>query len=293
MFSFWSKKHAAKPLLAAPALRPAAPIIRRPRPELDSTGRRFNGRDVSSGVICFLPWSTSFDLARRLGFVPESFAACYELPPAMASAAPDAIVASLGGLVADAERLLAKAVRTPVIIGYSLGTFPATYLANQLGLQLHAIASADRGDLMIWESPATRALRAMATELGYGREHFEETLKGLNPIENLAHLAPGSTFLFGDGDRYIPQERADALKDAIGQYPNLKSFTVAGGHLQTLFKGSRRVNSLLSRYPVNAFSMSGPSRAASQHPAPRMASPPQSAAAAAQALQPEAHQPRV
>ena len=62
--------------------------------------RRIDGSPASN-VIYFLPWFTPFWFARRAGFAPLDFLAAYEMPPA--------------------------------IVGLSVGTYPATYLANRIG----------------------------------------------------------------------------------------------------------------------------------------------------------------
>ena len=42
--------------------------------------RRVDGNPTSK-VIYFLPWQTSFGVARHVGFTPLDFLACYEMPP--------------------------------------------------------------------------------------------------------------------------------------------------------------------------------------------------------------------
>src|SRR5947207_11646856 len=124
-------------------------LLRRGIPADDRTlaFRRIDANPAST-VIYFLPWHTPFAFARQAGFAPLDFLACYEMPPAIVSSEPKLCVEAMLGLVADAERLLVDrsvAGKEAVIIGLSVGTYPATYLANRIGARLCSVASADRG----------------------------------------------------------------------------------------------------------------------------------------------------
>ena len=127
----------------------------KPSDDQSLTFRRINGRP-SSSVIYFLPWCTSFRLAYHVGLIPLDYLACYEMPPAIVSSQPDLCVQAMLSLIADAEQLLmAHEVRgaDAVIVGLSVGTFPATYLANRIGARLCSVASVDRADLAVWRVP--------------------------------------------------------------------------------------------------------------------------------------------
>src|SRR5438477_11754168 len=118
--------------------------------------RRIDG-NAASKVLYFLPWHTPFGIARQAGLAPLEFLACYEMPAAIVSSEPDLCLRAMLALVTDAERLLAErsiAGKDALIIGLSVGSYPATYLANRIGVRLCAVASADRADLAIWERPA-------------------------------------------------------------------------------------------------------------------------------------------
>jgi len=120
--------------------------------------RRIDG-NLKSKVIYFLPLQTSFSVARQAGFLPLDFLAAYEMPNAIASSEPDLCLEAMLALTEDAQHVLSDnqvAPRDAVIVGLSAGSYPATYLANQIGARLCSVASADRVDLLIWESPAAR-----------------------------------------------------------------------------------------------------------------------------------------
>ena len=164
--------------------------------------RRIDGSPASN-VIYFLPWFTPFWFARRAGFAPLDFLAAYEMPPAIVSSEPAFCVQAMRGLVQDAERLLQKRrIKTEdaVIVGLSVGTYPATYLANRIGARLCSVASADRADLAIWESPATRVVKHRALKKGFRLAHYSEFLQGSHPAQNLTGIAPNSVFVVGQRD---------------------------------------------------------------------------------------------
>jgi len=106
--------------------------------------------------------STSSPGTRLSGIAPLDFLACYEMPAAIVSSEPDLCLQAMLALVMVAERLLAErsiAGKDALVIGLNVGSYPATYLANRIGVRLCAVASADRADLAIWESPAACARR--------------------------------------------------------------------------------------------------------------------------------------
>jgi hypothetical protein len=128
-------------------------LLRRGIPKDDRTlaFRRIDG-DPRSSVIYFLPWGTPFALARRVGMMPLPFLAAYEMPPAIVSSEPELSVRSVIALVADAQEVLKRRKVSPgaaLIVGLSVGTFPAAHLANSIGARLCFVAGADRGDLML------------------------------------------------------------------------------------------------------------------------------------------------
>jgi pimeloyl-ACP methyl ester carboxylesterase len=219
-------------------------LLRRPVSLDDSTvsAIRIDGQKTAVPTIYFLPWNTPYWLAKRLGLIRGPFTACYETAPALVSSEPVRSVLALKKIVADAEALLEslKITGTSVrIVGYSLGSYPATYLANRLQARLYSIAPADRGDLMIWQSPAARKIRERARAKGYRLEDYVEAMAGYNPVENLVGLAPSSTFVVGDCDPFVPAERSLALVEAVKRNcSTAKILKTTGGHVRTLLVGA-------------------------------------------------------
>jgi pimeloyl-ACP methyl ester carboxylesterase len=240
-------------------------LLRRPL-ALDDwtlTSTRIDGLNSAVPVIYFLPWNTPFWIAKKFGLIDSRFTACYELAPALVSSEPARCVEALKRVVEDAEGLLrslnvlCSAVR---IVGYSLGTYPATYLANRLRARLYSIAPADRGDLMIWESPAARIVRKRAQVKGYCLEDYVRAMVGYNPIDNLQGLGPGSAFIVGESDPFVPVQRSRALLNAVKRNScGAHIVRTGGGHVRTLLAGAR--------YLRRELKLSRPSAAVPSHSA--------------------------
>ncbi len=206
-----------------------------------------NGR---APVIGFLPWTTPFRLAAAMSLVPRDYIACYELPSGIVSSEPEVGVEACRRLVEDAIATIVRARVRPSrvsVVGLSLGNGPATYLANRLGARLTSIASGDRGDLLLWQSPGSRHIKEKAIRKGYSLSDFTEAMRGYHPVENLTDLASGSSFVFGTRDELIPKTRRDGLLDALrsGAHAPDISFLDAR-HAGTLVQGALRLVSAQS-----------------------------------------------
>jgi pimeloyl-ACP methyl ester carboxylesterase len=214
-------------------------LLKRGLPADDQTlsFRRIDG-DASAKVIYFLPWHTPFSICRQAGFTPLNYLACYEMPCAIISSNPSLGVEAMRLLVADAEALLADhgiSASEALIVGLSVGTYPAIYLANRIGARVCAVAAADRGDLMLWQSPATRIIKRRAIQRGVRLWQFSKAMLGYHPTQNLAGLARGSVFVVGERDPFIPARRRAGLLEAIERFaPAVHIASIAGGHVKTL-----------------------------------------------------------
>lgn len=210
--------------------------------------RRYDGVP-GSNVVLFLPWNTTYWLARLLGLTGIEFLACYETPGALVSADPSRCTDAMREVLFDSEQLLKKAhVRDPLVIGMSLGSYPATVLANRIGARLISVCSADRGDRMIWESPATKAVKQVAISKGYGLPHYARAMEGLHPVQNLSGIAAGSTFVFARHDALVPRRRTVALASAVRQQaPKARIVHMNLGHVATIITSSALQRQTASR----------------------------------------------
>jgi hypothetical protein len=235
-------------------------LLRRGVPADDRTltFRRIDGA-VQSNVIYFLPWHTPYGFARQAGFAPLDFLAAYEMPPAIVSSEPELSVRAMHALVQDAERLLAErdvAPKDALIVGLSVGTYPAIYLANKIGARLCAVAPADRADLMTWQSPAARIIKRRAIQKGYRLSHFARAMAGCHPVHNLAGIAPESTFVIGRSDPFVPPRRRAAILAAIEKHlPASSVVMLEAGHFATLMAGGRHQLAMLGLSPPRRWRM--------------------------------------
>jgi pimeloyl-ACP methyl ester carboxylesterase len=133
-----------------------------------------------------------------------------------------------------------------LIVGLSAGTYPATYLANRMHARLCSVASADRADLAIWESPATRLVRHRAAKKGFGLADYSAALFGSHPEQNLAGIAPGSLFVVGRYDPFVPAPRLAGLLTAIKRdVPRGQVVQLSAGHFKTLVMSGAYQRALL------------------------------------------------
>lgn len=217
------------------------------QPDFDDTStefRRIDG-DPAGTTVCCLPWRMPYKLACAAGLVPRHrLLACYEMPPAIVSSEPELCIRALNGVVDDAIRVMWRAGLSPedaLVIGLSIGNAAATVLANRTGARLYSIASADRGDLTLWESPASRLIKDRAELKGYSLSDFTQALSGHHTVENLENLGPGSRFIFGLRDEFIPEPRRNGLIEAVGRtLPAAEITYVDAGHIGTMMETVRR-----------------------------------------------------
>lgn len=195
-----------------------------------------------SNVVCYLPWKTPFELAQKLGLVPRDFLACYEMPQAIVSSEPHLCKVAMQRLVGDAVHLTSKAAHQKplTVVGLSMGSAPATVLANMTRARLYSFASADDGPRMLWESPASAVIRERASAKGYTVACFSEAMAGMSPVENLENIDRRSVFLFGSSDLYVPEARHRALYEALEKdHPNIERRVLKRGHVLTMVEGVR------------------------------------------------------
>lgn len=218
----------------------------RPRSVGDDTSTgflRIDG-DPRAATMCFLPWRMPYRLAQASGLVPRNFLACYEMPRAIVSSEPELCVRAVHAVVEDALRVLARTRLEPaqlLVVGLSIGNAVATVLANRIGARLCSVASADRGDLTLWESPASLQVKELALAKGYRLADFTSALAGLHTVENLANLAPGSRFVVALKDELVPQARREGLIAAVHRHlPAAEITYVDSGHFGTMSEAVRR-----------------------------------------------------
>jgi pimeloyl-ACP methyl ester carboxylesterase len=194
--------------------------------------------DPHSTVICCLPWRMPYKLALGRRIVPHNFLACYEMPRAIVSSEPELCVQAVRAVVDDMTRVFARSRLEPsqlLVVGLSIGNAVATVFANRVGARLCSIASADRGDLTLWESPASRYVKELAEAKGYHIGDFTQALKGLHTIENLENLGAGSRFVISLRDELIPQARREGLISAVHRVlPAAEITYVDAGHFGTM-----------------------------------------------------------
>jgi len=211
---------------------------------LSTEFRRFDG-EPDGTIICCLPWRMPYRLAAAAGLVPSRrLLACYEMPQAIVSSEPELCIRALKAVLDDAKRVFWRSrldADQLLVVGLSIGNAVATLFANALGARLCSIASADRGDLTLWQSPAALSVRKDAEAKGYTLADFTHAMVGLHTVDNLAGLAPGSRFVIGLRDEFVPKERREGLVAAVHRtLPAAEIVYVDAGHIGTMMETVRR-----------------------------------------------------
>lgn len=205
--------------------------------------------DTSSRVICFLPWKVTIKTAQRMRIIPKHFLACYQLPSAIVSSEPALCAQAVEVLVDDALSLLRQLSipsGTITSVGFSMGNGPATVLANKAHARLCSVTSADRGDLMLWQSDAAVDVKHLARRKGYRIGDFREALAGLDPIDNLSNISPDSVFIAAERDMFVPKARRVALLDAVRDIvPSAQIVTADRGHVRTIWQTAQKLPEIL------------------------------------------------
>jgi hypothetical protein len=204
-----------------------------------STSFRRKQGNSQSRVILFLPWNISLERAEQLRLLPRSYYVCNEIPQGIVSSAPhipiDCLTA-LEGAFQDDLKAIRNSGREPLLIGMSMGNFPATYLANKYELDLISVASGHSGDWLTFNSLAARHIRLKAEAMGLKESDFTALLQPLSPVNNVRSLGPGSQFIFGAFDRYIPQYSRERLITKLRKdRPDIPITIAPLGHVATIF----------------------------------------------------------
>ena len=208
--------------------------------DIDDQSTKFR-RSYGAGpsrVVLFLPWNISVKTAARPYILPRRFFSCYETAHGIVSSTPHIpldCLAAVEKVFADDLEKIRQGGHEPLLIGMSMGNFPATFLANKYGLDLISIASGHSGDWLTFHSPAAAHLRRKATDAGLRESDFKDLLRPVSPVSNLRSLGSGSQFIFGTFDHYIPRYSRDVLIDQIRkERPDIPVTTVPTGHLAAI-----------------------------------------------------------
>jgi hypothetical protein len=199
--------------------------------------RRKYGADRSR-VILFLPWGMAIERAESLHLLPAAYFSCYETPQGIVSSTPQIPIDCLIGIeeaFQDDLDQIRSAGKAPLLIGMSMGNFPATYLANKYRLDLISIASGHSGDWLTFNSPAASHIRSKAESAGVSQSDFTALIAPLSPVNNLGYLGSRSQFIFGTYDHYIPEQSREILIAQLGsERPDIPITKVPLGHLATI-----------------------------------------------------------
>ena len=195
-----------------------------------------NGREEN--WVCFLPWRTRYEDAKGAGlnFEGRSYVV-YEMPVECINPRPEKSRESILGMICDFEHNYSDIGRWNVL-GFSLGTLPATILANirKVDKLILVCPGARLGESM-WSSFAARKIRREAKKLGMTDwREYDRVLGDINPIDNTKYLPKNVSVHLGDWDWHIRPRFGDEL--VRGMESSGKNVSVVRcngkGHLMTI-----------------------------------------------------------
>ncbi len=193
--------------------------------------RHFIERGGNKIWACFLPWRTTLEEANQYNLIPKKGQIIiYEGPPNLAGLNPLQSKESLEKIADDLNEYVEKEgipKKEISVIGLSIGTFPAFYVANNLGVKrIVVICPGARLGENIYGSIATRKIKKEAQEKYPHHEDYDRLLEGFNPIDNISNLPKNEVYVeIGKFDRYIPSRSGRELMDALmenGKNPHVK-----------------------------------------------------------------------
>ena len=218
--------------------------------------RHVINHEKGNPLVCFLPWRMTFSESMKQDLVPKNRQAIiYEGPTSLVGTNPLQSRESLERIVDNLNDYLEKEgiqKKKLTIIGVSLGTFPAFYIANNLGVKrLIAVCPGARLGENIYGSIATRKIKKEAQEKYPSHEDYDRLLGGFNPIDNISNLPKNEIYVeAGNFDRYIPSRSGRELINALRENrknPHVK-FHDFFGHCLTIHSWAVRNRKKLLSY---------------------------------------------
>ncbi len=168
----------------------------------------FVDRKTQDLWVCFLPWRTSLKEANLFGLLPRNDSLLiYEGPPSLVGTTPTQAKESLLRLIDYFDEHKFMDMFNCKVLGLSIGTLPAFYLANHFSVQkIVTVAAGARLGENIYSSLATQEVKKRAILNGFETsEDYDHRMKGYNPIDNLDDLPFGEIYIeLAEFDKHIP-----------------------------------------------------------------------------------------
>lgn len=109
------------------------------------------------------------------------------------------------------------------------------------------VATADRAEKMIWQSPAAARIRRKAEQLGFTEQTDGNYFRSFQPEDNASQLQRAPSFILGRFDRIVPLERSEpVLHTSRQRFGNIDVRLLPFGRAMTVILGSYLIQRRLS-----------------------------------------------
>lgn len=198
--------------------------------------------------VIFLPWNMSFEDAYKSKMVPEvGRGIIYDGPRSLVGLEPKQSIKALKNLKKDflsKLKKLNKDNKPIIIIGYSIGTLPASYFTSFIKCKkLFLIAPGAKLGENIWAALLTQKIKKISIDKGFKTpEEYDKVMKGYNPIDNVKYFPKDTHIIYGTTDKISPPKNAEKI---IKSEFNFKKLHLCG-HVSTIIYGSRYIRKHLN-----------------------------------------------
>jgi hypothetical protein len=195
--------------------------------------------------ICFLPWRTSFETAKKYHLLPSyGNLIIYEGPENLISDDPEKTKRAIEKIVDDFEKNY-PAIKNHNLgfYGLSIGNLPAIHLANKYDCKkLISICPTDKLGEGIFQAFAARKIRKRVIDNGLDAQSYDKVIEKFNPINNIENLPADITIHIARFDRLVPFSGGlELAKKLKASKKNVKiHISNFYGHMMTMFLVGRK-----------------------------------------------------
>ena len=209
--------------------------------------RYFVEQEGSMTWVCFLPWRTDLETARKHHLLPKSGnLLVYKVPDNLLGSTPELTLEAFDCIRQDFESALEKydlASKEIAFWGLSAGTIPAFYFANRYTCKkLVAVCPTARLGEGIFTARAARKIKKVAVANGYTAETYDNSISEINIENNLDKLPEDVTIYLARFDRFVPYSGGEEVAVKIGKNVSLKVFNFFGHIMALYFFGRVNLN---------------------------------------------------
>jgi len=202
--------------------------------------------DPNRDVWCvFLPWHMKYKGAESLGFAPEDNIITYSGPVSLAATDPHLSRKSLFTVFEDYKKNVAPRFKNIKIVGFSLGEYPAVYIANHFEVKsLTLVSPGAKLGQTIWKSLGTRKVKRLSQKLGFlSADEYDNILGDTNPISNIDNLPKEIEIHLGTHDKYILYKFGKEFSDALKKKNKKHTLHVhqGKGHIATMLESTKEI----------------------------------------------------